>query len=258
MTRDALPILTYHSIDTSGSVISTTPSCFARTMRTLIDAGFEAVDLWDWIAAGGQGPERGFAVTFDDGLTSSLKAAEVLVKLGIPATMFLVTGRMGGDNAWPDQPMRVPRFDVISWSEVRALRAAGFRFGAHSQTHPDLRRLDDAVIRDEMRYSREAIESVLCEPCRVFAYPYGRSSERVRRVARSCFDAAVGTRLDLARNTDDRFDLSRLDAYYLRDQRSLDALIAGRWHTHSRLTRWLRTARQVPRRVYESGLIQSA
>ncbi len=255
MTTGPLPILTYHSIDTSGSVISISPTCFENTMRGLLEAGFEAVDLETWISTGGQGPERGFAVTFDDGLASSLRAAEVLANLGIPATMFLVSGRMSGDNRWPGQPPGIPRLDVISWRDARDLRAAGVRFGAHSQTHPDLRQLDDAAVLDEMQASRDAIESRLGEPCRLFAYPYGRSSPRIQRLARNRFEAAVGTRLDLAEIGENPFDLPRLDAYYLRDRRSLDALISGRWREHSRVARWLRSARQGARHVYERGFV---
>lgn len=244
MPAGFLPILSYHSIDTSGSVISTSPLWFSRTMRSLLDSGFEPVDLLDWLSYGGQGNSRQFAVTFDDGLASTLYAAETLSKLGIPATMFLVTGHMGGRNDWPGQPPGIPRFDVLSWRDVRALRSSGIRFGAHTRTHPDLRGLPLNAVRSEIQASQADIESALGEPCPLFAYPYGFANTDIKNIAASYFNAALGTRLDLASESDDRFQLPRLDAYYLRGPRSLEALISGRWHAHSRLARWLRSARQ--------------
>lgn len=249
MPPGTLPILTYHAIDTSGSVLSTPPRWFAQTLRALLDSGFQPIDLSSWIEAGSPTSPRAFAVTFDDGLASCLPAADLLASLGVPATFFLVSDFMGRTNAWPGQPPGIPRLPVMTWRQARDLLSAGFQLGAHTRTHPDLRRLDDASLLDELRSCRDALASALGQPCRLFAYPYGRSSPRIRSAARRLFQAALGTRLDLARPFDDPFHLPRLDAYYLRDRASLHALLSGRWHAHSRLRRWLRSVRQIPQNL---------
>ena len=40
-----LPILAYHSLDDSGSVVATSPARFAATLRALHLEGFTCVDL---------------------------------------------------------------------------------------------------------------------------------------------------------------------------------------------------------------------
>ncbi len=131
-----LPILTYHAIDTSGSVIATDPKWFAAAMATLHSEGFRCVDLRAWVDAGRPEIERGFALTFDDGLSCIRQAAEVIAKLGFTATAFLVTGRMGRDNRWPGQCDRVPTSSLLDWTDLEDLFVAGFRFGATRSTIP--------------------------------------------------------------------------------------------------------------------------
>jgi peptidoglycan/xylan/chitin deacetylase (PgdA/CDA1 family) len=135
---------------------------------------------------------------------------------------------------------------LLSWSEADALARVGFRFGSHGCTHARLDRLDAESLARELDGSRAAIEDRLGRPCRLLAYPYGLTSARVRRAAARRFAAGFGTRLDYAGGGQDPFDLARVDAYYLRSRRSLDALVAGRargW------LRWRRALRAVRRRA---------
>ncbi|HWE38640.1 MAG TPA: polysaccharide deacetylase family protein [Isosphaeraceae bacterium] len=239
----ALPILNYHAIDASGSVIATDPAHFAATMAALHGAGLRAIDLGDWIARGRPEVDRAFALTFDDGLASVARAADFLARYDWPATVFLVAGRMGLDNAWPDQPRSIPRSPLLAWSDLPALASAGLRFGAHTMSHLRLDRLDDARLEAELRDARKEIEDRLGTPCPLFAYPYGIAPARVRRAAARHYVAALGTRLDVASSEEDVFALPRVDAFYLRSRRTLRGLISGRWRGRLRLLRMLRTAR---------------
>ncbi|MEO6809169.1 MAG: polysaccharide deacetylase family protein, partial [Isosphaeraceae bacterium] len=155
MNGTPLPILMYHALDTSGSVIATDPGWFAETLDALATAGFRSVDLLPWIEQGRPPVDRGFALTFDDGMRSMLLAADSLVRHGFSATAFLVTGRMGLDNAWRGQPGGIPRSSLLAWSDLTALQAAGVRFGAHTRTHPRLDRLDERALVEELRGSRD-------------------------------------------------------------------------------------------------------
>jgi peptidoglycan/xylan/chitin deacetylase (PgdA/CDA1 family) len=244
MTPDGLPILTYHAIGTSRGVTVTDPSWFAETLAALVETGHRAVDLDAWVAEGRPAVPRGFAVAFDDGLSSILRVADVVHRHRVPATVFLVTDRMGRDNAWPGQPSGIPREPLLSWSDLDALRAAGFRVAAHGWTHARLDLCDASALESELRGSREAIERATGLPCRLLAYPYGRSSARVREAAARHFAAAFGTRLDVASAGQDRFDLARIDAYYLRSPRALERLTTGRWQGWLRTRRGLRALRR--------------
>jgi peptidoglycan/xylan/chitin deacetylase (PgdA/CDA1 family) len=242
--RAGLPVLTYHAIDTSGAVTATDPAWFAETITTLIESGHRAVDLAEWVAAGRPDVERGFALAFDDGLRSVLDVADVLARHRVPSTVFLVTDRIGRENAWPGQPKGIPRSPLLSWSDLDALFEAGVRFAAHGRTHCRLDHCDDAALHSELRGARDAIEQRSGRPCRLLAYPYGITTARVRRAAAQYFEAAFGTRLDYTSAFQDPHNLARIDAYYLRSRRALDRLASGRWHSWLRMRRMLRGARR--------------
>src|SRR5581483_11449778 len=106
----SVAVLTYHSLDTSGAVTATDPGWFAETMHRLREAGWRAIDLEGWIASGRPSLDRAFAVTFDDGLASTLAAEPTLRHHGIPAHVFVVTDSVGGTA----EPMRATA-DDCAW-----------------------------------------------------------------------------------------------------------------------------------------------
>ena len=195
---NGLPILTYHALDDWGSIVSTSPARFAATLRELAAEGFTCVDLGDWVARGRPHVHRGFALAFDDGLASIRLAADTLALLGFTATAFLVTGRMGRSNAWAGQPPGVPLARLIGWHHLEDLHQAGFRFGAHTETHPHLGRCDWGTIVREILGSRREIEARTGETCRLFAYPYGEAPPAAIEVVSAGFAAGFGTSLGYA------------------------------------------------------------
>jgi peptidoglycan/xylan/chitin deacetylase (PgdA/CDA1 family) len=253
LNRNGLPILTYHAIDGADSPISTHPALFAETVARLIEAGFVGVDLTEWLARGRPAVTRGFAVTFDDGLRSILPGLEVLHRLGLPATVFLVTDHVGRENDWPGQPSWVPRAATLDWSEVAALSRRGVAFGSHSRSHRQLDRAAIETVERELRGSSDAIETRLGKPCRLFAYPYGASTRAVRGRSR-LFDAAFGTRQALACSRDDLFNLPRVDACYLRSPRVVDRLLEGRLGPWLAAREAMRSARRAAASFAASGL----
>lgn len=252
-TRAGLPVLTYHAIQTQRSVTSTDPGWFAETLAALLRAGYRAVDLDDWVRRGRPDEPRGFALAFDDGLRSVLRVADLLTRDRVPATVFLVTGRVGADNAWPGQRPDVAIEPMLSWREIADLAGRGFRFAAHGQTHRRLDRLDDDSLARELRGARETIEDRLGQPCRLVAYPYGASPRRVRRAAGRQFSAAFGTRLDYADGGQDVWNLSRIDAYYLRSHQSVESLLDDRARGWLRRRRALRAVRRGASSIVNAG-----
>lgn len=239
----SLPILLYHAIGPDRGPLATDPAWFAASMAALASSGFRAVDLGDWVARGRPAVDRGFALTFDDGLGSLPIAAEVLARHGFAATAFLVTDRVGADNNWPGQPRSVPRWPLLGWPDLAALSSAGLRFGSHTRSHPRLDRIAGRRLDSELRDSRAEIEQRLGAPCPLLAYPYGIAPPRVRDAAARHFRAGIGTRLDLADRADDLYGLPRIDACYLRTPRALDRLLNGRWRPWLGVRRTLREVR---------------
>ncbi len=214
----SLAVLTYHSLDESGSIISVAPGVFKEHVAWLADRGFTVVTLSEGLARLHDGGlARGMiALTFDDGFLNTVHVAlPVLASRGFPATVFLVTDHVGQFNDWPAQGRAVPRLPLLDWSAAEELSAAGWEIGSHTQTHPDLTRLASDEVRSEVIGSREVLEQQLGVRVTTFAYPYGRYCDRVREIVGGAFASAVTTRLGVTRQGADLLTLERVDSYYL-------------------------------------------
>jgi peptidoglycan/xylan/chitin deacetylase (PgdA/CDA1 family) len=204
-------ILTYHSLDRTGSVISVDPDEFSRQMESLAASCTKVVPLTEIRMHPGS-----VAITFDDGFANFADhAVEVLERLSLPATVFVVSGYCGQQNDWPSQPSGIPRLRLMSWSELRSLPKE-ISLGAHTVTHPDLRRLNDTEMEHEVHQSRVEIEQKTGRAVESFAYPYGAADERATSLVRRAFRAGCGTRLRFVGTASDPALLPRLDAYYLK------------------------------------------
>jgi peptidoglycan/xylan/chitin deacetylase (PgdA/CDA1 family) len=238
-----LPILTYHGFGLGHAATTADPEWFVETLDALAGEGFHCVDLEAWIRAGRPAVDRGFALTFDDGLASILDVAERVVHHGFTATVFVVTDRVGQENDWPGQPGWVPQERLLSWPELLDLDRSGLRLGAHGRTHRRLGRLDAATLADELRGSQDAIEQRTGRACSLFAYPYGDTSAGARSQVRTLFDGGLGTCPGLACLADHPAHLPRVDAYDLRTPAALRSLLEGSLAGRLRLRRVVRAAR---------------
>lgn len=219
-------ILTFHSIDNAGTVLSYPPSIFAKLLASLQDSGMPIYDLDTLLAPG---TRRGVALTFDDGMRSVFtQALPVLRDFNAPAHLFLTTGAVGGDNRWATQPAYAPSFDMLNWDEIEQLHAGGVRIEAHTHSHPDLRALDRTQIAAECETTDAMIASRLGRRPRFFAYPYGYHNAKVCDAVRGRYQASVTTELKTLGGDEDRAALPRLDTYYLRSPwvfRRIDAAL---------------------------------
>lgn len=238
----SVAILTYHSLDDSGSVISVAPHVFAAQMQSLVRARTRVVALDD-VPALLESGESAVAITFDDGFSNFRDhAAPVLASLKFPATVFLVTAHCGRDNGWPTQPGGVACQPLLDWGEIKKLHATGTRFGAHSQSHPVLTQLPAANAEAEMMESKHAIEFALDEPIEAFAYPYGACDDTTRALAKRHFHIACGVQLGYAGPHSNPLELERLDMYYWRNQPDLRDLFSLRTRAYVGVRAKLRAA----------------
>ncbi len=238
-----LRVLTYHGFGSENAPTVVDPSLFAETLAAFADKGFQCVDLKDWVTRGCPDEPTGYALAFDDGLGSILRVVDTMARFRVTATVFVVTDRVGKDNAWPSQPAWVPRERLLDWSELAELSSRGFRLGAHGASHAPFGRLSQERIAFELKSVQAIIEDRSGDPCPLLSYPYGNSSPAARRIAATYYASAFGTRLDLASGQRDRFDLARLDTHYFRSSAAREVLVTERVHAHVRWRRSLRTLR---------------
>jgi peptidoglycan/xylan/chitin deacetylase (PgdA/CDA1 family) len=167
--RDRL-VLAYHGVsDVVSSPQTVTHAALRRQVAKLLDRGYVGTTFNRAVLEPSTSPR--LAVTFDDGERNVLEHAfAVLSELGVPGTVFVPVGPVGGPG-------------MLGWDELARLADAGWEVGSHSLSHARLTHVDDDALDHELRSSREAIEKRLDRPCRSIAYPYGASDDRVHAAA---------------------------------------------------------------------------
>lgn len=244
-----VPILTYHSIDDSGSVVSTPPGVFRRQMQHLKEAGYSAITLGRFAELRRNGephPERTVVLTFDDGFMNFYtEAFPVLAPYSFKATVFLVTSLCGRHNDWAGNPPDLPRSELLDWGQIRELDAHGIEFGSHTRTHPDLTRLSATTMKSEMTDSKTEISDRLGREVSTFAYPYGRVNPKVRQTAADNFEASCSTNLGKVNAKHDRASLNRIDAYYLSNQRLFEMMATPAFDNYLRFRQAMRRVRSI-------------
>jgi peptidoglycan/xylan/chitin deacetylase (PgdA/CDA1 family) len=239
-------ILTYHSLDDSGSAISVPPVVFSQHVRWMRESGIRVLPLGDLVALDDEDSSPAIAITFDDGFTTFIRAAEELIGAGLPVTLFIVTGHVSGSNAWGGRTQAgIPTLPLLGWTEIERLVARGVRLGAHTRTHPRLTALPTSAIEDELDGCRHDIQHRLGVGVEHFAYPYGAVDSRVAAIAGTRFQAAFTTRFSPLRRRDGAMWIPRLDMYYMRRPGAIESWGTPRfrrrlWSVH--LRRQLRRA----------------
>lgn len=192
-------ILMYHAFGGPGEAGSrwVVPiSLLAAQLRLLRRLGRTVVPLGDLITARSQDrlpPAGAVAITIDDGYQDVIEALPVFDREGAHVTLFLVSERLGRENDW-DAGGPVAGRPLMDETALAALDPKLVSLGAHTRTHPDLRSMDPAGVRKQIKGSATDLagRGLLSNPA-VFAYPYGRSSPEAGEIVRTSFQAALTT-----------------------------------------------------------------
>ncbi len=234
-------ILTYHSIDPSGSPISCHPDVFVRHVSWLASRRVRVTTIDELLRLPSE--TDAVALTFDDGYVNFRDvAAPRLLDHGLPVTLFVVAGRVGERNAWDDRPgRRIPDLPLLDWPALIRLQEQGVTLGAHSLTHRSLPRLGPGVLEDEVRGSADLIEAHAGRRPAIFAYPYGDFSPASSKVVSRVFAWACTTEFQPITESPQPWALPRLDMGYFARTHSLGgwgtSWFTARIHMRNRLRR---------------------
>jgi peptidoglycan/xylan/chitin deacetylase (PgdA/CDA1 family) len=109
---------------------------------------------------------------------------------------------------------------IMTWDDVRALRAAGMDIGSHTRTHRVLDTVAPDRLTDELVESKADVERALGEKIAAISYPVGRAIRRLPLIERAVRDAgyeigfSVESRANsLVRSAFDPFNVSRLPVH---------------------------------------------
>lgn len=240
-------ILTYHSIDDSGSPISVPEATFRGHVQWLANSGIAVVSLDELMRM--PDDTDAIAITFDDGFANFGSVAwPLLQEHELPVTLFVVSDHAGASNSWssprfPD----VPRMPLLDWTELGMLAEAGLHLGSHTRHHPDLRTLSGSSLADEIAGAAEQIQARTGTRPRSFAYPYGACNDTVVAAVRGHHEIACTTELRPLGKREDWLRLPRLDAFYFRRPGLLEGWGSGAFQRYL----WMRASGRRLRRALE-------
>ncbi len=192
---ELVPVLRYHSLDETGSCISTPPSAFRAHLAFLARHGLRAVSLRDHALLDPDEAAATVVVTFDDGFQNNLDVAlPALREHGGTATFYVVAGCVGAPPAWTQRDLAeaIPKgLDAIDDLE---------RFLATAE-------LDDAYVASHL----PTLYSVGRERCLREYYELGRT-RRFELMDWEGVRALHGSGMEVGSHTVDHRHLSDVDA----------------------------------------------
>ncbi len=180
--RRRLWLLMYHSVQPAALAVpdpyrvTVSVDRLRRQLRWLRRRGLRGVSAGELLRAAEAGRAAGLVgLTFDDGYRDFLDhALPLLREHDCTATVFVLPGRLGGDNAWDTEGPRKP---LLTADGIRAVAAAGMEIGSHGLGHASLPKLaasgDHGALHREVTDSRELLRELLGGEVTGFCYPYG-------------------------------------------------------------------------------------
>ena len=205
-----VPILMYHYIrndpgrrDPAGEDLSVSPVHFLQQMTYLATSGFHTITLDDLLAAiqwGTPLPSHPIILTFDDGYEDFYTAAyPVLHTLGLRATSFVITGKVGLSG-------------YLTWDQIRAMQASGLvQFESHTVDHADMGHMPLSRAVYEMAASKAILEQQTGTQVLYFCYPAGHYRPGdISLLWSTGYNAGVGTRYGVLHSLSDLAALTRV------------------------------------------------
>jgi peptidoglycan/xylan/chitin deacetylase (PgdA/CDA1 family)/GT2 family glycosyltransferase len=214
---DGVQVLMYHafSAEEEGDRFVISAATLRRQLRILRLLRYRFVhltELAEMLRTDERLPGRCAVITIDDGYRDVYEVAfPILRRYRVPATVYLVTDKVGERNDWDDQGAVAAR-PLLTREQIAEMRAAGIRFGAHTRTHAELPTLAPEALSEQIEGSRAAAEAELGEPVLDLTYPYGRlNDEIVAATAAAGFAAAATTVPRRARRGDEPLRIPRIE-----------------------------------------------
>jgi peptidoglycan/xylan/chitin deacetylase (PgdA/CDA1 family) len=183
-----VPILMYHWFRDGRRPASRSPQLelepelFERQLRWLSQAGYRSVSLAEALARPRK--PRTVVLTFDDGTADFWEHARpALDRHAFRATLFVVTGHVGGESVWDERLGEPPR-ELLTWEQLETLAREGHEIGSHTHSHRPFIEQDDAAVRRELERSREILRERLGRAAEFVAYPRGLYRPEHKRLVR--------------------------------------------------------------------------
>lgn len=194
-------LLIYHRVGGgTGDELDLPVGAFVAQLDELVDGGHEVASLdtaLDRLDADDERPS--VVLTFDDGFADVHRnALHHLAERGLPFTLYLAAGLVGGPMTWEGSTGRSQGARALTWDQVAELHASGLCTVAnHTFTHAG----PDTVDVDQLDRCSDEIEAQLGHRPAHFAWTWGVPVPALLPAVRERFrSAATG---ELGRNLPD-------------------------------------------------------
>ena len=179
----AIPILMYHGINDQpygNTSLFVGVNDFDNQMKYLHDNGFTTLFLSEIYQA--KNYEKPVIVTFDDGyIDNYTNAYPILKKYNIKSNMFVITRWLDGVNC-------------VSPEMVIEMSNSGLvEIGSHTLDHVALAAQSYEKQEEELRESKNDLETLLGKEINTIAYPYGSANNSTFTIAAKYYKFAVTT-----------------------------------------------------------------
>ncbi|WP_281560875.1 polysaccharide deacetylase family protein [Thalassomonas sp. RHCl1] len=171
MSKISFTSLMYHGIHSTpecdgcfDAVYSVTRESFVEQLDYLLANHYQAVTLEQALSGEYQKP---VVITFDDGDVSNYSFAFPELKKRNMLAEFYIT------SDWIDTP------GYMSGQQLLEMHQAGMSIQAHGQTHTYMSDLEPEALEQELKISKQKVESVTQHPVHTVALPGGRGLKQV-------------------------------------------------------------------------------
>ena len=125
---------------------------------------------------------KAFALSYDDGVYQDIRLVEILNRYGLKCTFNLNSGMMDPPFVWEAEGVRIERMKPDRLPELYR----GHEIASHTVRHCDLTQLSDAEIFEQVSGDISALEKMFGQRVRGFAYPFGSTDGRVKKLLEMC------------------------------------------------------------------------
>ena len=201
-----IPIFAYHRFgDDRFPSTNTSVEVFEKQLKYLKENNFEVLGFGEAInnwKSGKNNPEKAVILTIDDGYLSFYENGwPLLKKFGYPATIFIQTETIGGN-------------DFMSWDQIREIRDAGIEIGNHSHSHAYFLNMPEnernEAFRKDVEKATQLYNQHLDEAPEIFAYPFGEYTADMEEILASMnFRAAAVQQSGVFSEQSDPFAIPR-------------------------------------------------
>lgn len=202
------PIIMYHY----------TPPDLETQLISLKDKGYTTItmdNLSDHLRYGRPLPNKPVVLSFDDGYSNQMQAYEILQRLNMKATFYIITS--GDASSWCIGVAR--HYDqtpscgdaYLNWEQVKTLDRSGvIEIASHTVDHLNLASQSREDQITQLKQSKNVLEEALGHPIHHLAYPYGAFNQDSIEIAQKVgYTTAVTTQLGSEHSRDSIYTLSR-------------------------------------------------